>query len=462
MELHSLDQSVFCGLGNLEVAAAQGVVEGYGRGLAADDSDSLCRLRLILVIGKLRHSVGAGEQVEINCAVLTCRNRLIDAIAGDRELDTLNLAVLAGFHDMADALGFRVQLEVEEHRVFRAGSHRLLAGAAPNEHLAHTEVGFLLCRDHHGIGNHVLAGEGILIPAAGDGNAAGREIDIGQGVIGVGQGDAVIIIRLIVLHRVGLCIALIAGREARYNIVLGHLLQDPVVAFLGRSALDGVVVHIRIDAVVGGNGGRTGTELLLILPNDALRSKRKIIIVRSGNGGCHALMITVHQRHHNSELCGNGQVLKILAVLAAGGIVGVAVIIRDAALDTVHMVLIAVAVDHHILILGVAGAVGFHIETAVIVIEDGGGGRLTVEVVAVRAEIFVSVGGGTLRAFLDRPCECARGKHRNDHENGQKCRKQSRALGFKNSIHLDSHPFILIKKKPSAISAEDFVLVVVS
>lgn len=161
-------------------------------------------------------------------------------------------------------------------------------------------------------------------------------------------------------------------------------------------------------------------------------------------------MITVHQRHHNSELCGNGQVLKILAVLTAGGIVGVAVIIGDAALNTVNMMLIAVAVDHHILILGVAGAVGFHIETAVIVIEDGGGGRLTVEVVAVRAKILVSVGGGTLRAFLDRPCECARGKHRNDHENGQKRREQSRALGFENSIHLDSHPFILIKKKPSA------------
>ena len=37
-------------------------------------------------------------------------------------------------------------------------------------------------------------------------------------------------------------------------------------------------------------------------------------------------MITVHQRHHDSELCSNGQVLKILAVLATGGIVGVAVV----------------------------------------------------------------------------------------------------------------------------------------
>ena len=161
-------------------------------------------------------------------------------------------------------------------------------------------------------------------------------------------------------------------------------------------------------------------------------------------------MITVHQRHHDSVLRGNRQILKILTVLAAGGIVGVAVVEGYAAFNTVNMVLIAGAVDQHILVPGAAGAVGLYIEAAVIVIEDDGGGRLTVEVVAVRAEILVSVGGGAFRAFLDRPCECARGKHRNDHENGQKCRKQSRALGFENSIHLDSHPFILIKKKPSA------------
>ena len=259
MKLDALDQPVLCGLGNLEVTAAQSVVEGYGRGLAADDGNGLCRLCLVLVIGKLRHSIGAGEQVEVDSTVLTGRDRLIDSIAGDVELDALNLAVFAGFHDMADALGFRVQLEVEEHGIFRAGSHRLLAGTAPNEHLAHTEVGLLLRGDHHGTGDHVLAREGILISAAGDGNAAGREIDVGESVVGVGQGNAVVVICLIVLHRVGLRIALIAGGEARHNVVSGHLLQDPVVAFLGRSALNGVVVHIRVNAVVGGNGGRAGT-----------------------------------------------------------------------------------------------------------------------------------------------------------------------------------------------------------
>ena len=210
MELHAVDKPIFGGLGDLEITAAQGVVEGYGRGLAADDGDGLSCLRFVLVIGKLRHGIGAGEQVEIDRAVLSSRDSLIDAIAGDRELDALNLAVLAGFHDMTDALGFRIQLEVEEHGIFCAGGHRLLAGAAPNEHLAHAEVCFLLRGDHHCVGNHVLACEGVLISAAGDGNAAFGEVDVGEGIVGIGQRNAVLILIGVIEHGVGLRIALIA------------------------------------------------------------------------------------------------------------------------------------------------------------------------------------------------------------------------------------------------------------
>ena len=352
---------------------------------------------------------------------------------------------------MADALGFRVQLEVEEHGIFRAGSHRLLAGTAPNEHLAHTEVGLLLRGDHHGTGDHVLARESVLVSAAGDGDAAGREVNIGQGIVGVGQGDAVVVIRLVVLHRVGLCIALITGGEARHNVVPGHLLQDPVVAQLCRSALDGVVVHVRINAVIGGNGRRAGTELLLILPNDALRCKRIIIIIRTGNRGGHTLVISVHQSHHDSELSGNGQVLKILAVFAAGGIVGVTVIEGYTALNAVHMMIISGFIDHHIFVLCVAGGIAFNIIGAVIVIEDGRGCRFAVEHFSIRTDIMISISGGTLRAFLNRPCKCGCGEHRNDHENGQKRREQSRALGFENSIHLVFHSFRFDKEKPSAV-----------
>ena len=149
-------------------------------------------------------------------------------------------------------------------------------------------------------------------------------------------------------------------------------------------------------------------------------------------------MITVHQSHHNSVLSGDGQVLKILAVLSTGGIVGVTVVERDTALNAVHMMIIAGAVDHHIFVLGIAGGIAFNVIGAIVVVEDGCRGRLTVEVIAVRAEILISIGGGALRAFLGRPCECGRGEHRNDHENGQKCREHSRTLGSENSIHLVS------------------------
>ena len=184
--MNTLDEAILRSLRDLQISTAQGVIERDGRGLAADDGDSLCRLRFILIIGLLSNGIGSGKQIQIDCTVLTGRNRLIDAIAGDIELNTLDFAVLAGFYNVANAIGLCVQFEVEVHRVFCAGGHHLLAGAAPNEHLAHAEIGLLLSRDHHSVGNHVLAGEGVLVSAAGDSNAAGREVDIGQGVVGVG------------------------------------------------------------------------------------------------------------------------------------------------------------------------------------------------------------------------------------------------------------------------------------
>ena len=223
--------------------------------------------------------------------------------------------------------------------------------------------------------------------------------------------------------------------------MLGHLLQNPVVALLCGSALDGVVVHIRINAIIGGNGGRARAELLLVLPDDALCCKCEVIIVRTGNRAGHTFVIAVHQRHHDSVLCGNRQILKILTVLPAGGIVGVTVVEGYAALNAVHMMLIPVAVDHHIFVLGIAGAVGLHIETAVIVVEDGSGGRLAVEHFSIRTDIMISIRGGTLRAFLDRPCKRRCRKHCDNHEDSEKCREQFRALGFGNTIHIDFSSF---------------------
>ena len=173
------------------------------------------------------------------------------------------------------------------------------------------------------------------------------------------------------------------------------------------------------------------------------------------------LMPSIHQRHHNAELCSHGQVLKILAVFTVQSGVGVAIVVRNSRLDTVHMIIISVGVNHQVLISGHAAVVWRDIETTIIVVEKGVS-SLAVVVVSIRAEIQISVSGGAFCAFLGRPCECRCGKHSDDHENGKKCRKQSRALGFDNCIHISFSSFhFLIKKKPSAISAEDFVLVVV-
>ena len=229
----------------------------------------------------------------------------------------------------------------------------------------------------------------------------------------------------------------------------GHLLQNPVVAFLSRTIFQGGIEQIGFNAICRCKACRTRSDLLLILPDDTLRRVDEIIHIRSCNGRRSSIVPAIHQRHHDSVLCGNGQILKILAVLAAGGIVSVAVVVGHAGLNTVHMMRGAVAVNHQVLISGNTAAVIRNIKASVIVIEESVA-CFAVVVVSVRAEILISVGGGTLRAFLGRPCECARGKHRNDHENGKECRKQSHALGFENSIHLDIHPFILIKKKPSA------------
>ncbi len=68
MELHALDEAILRSLRDLQISTAQGVIERDSRGLAADDGNSLRGLCFILIIGKLRHCIGAGEQVEINCA----------------------------------------------------------------------------------------------------------------------------------------------------------------------------------------------------------------------------------------------------------------------------------------------------------------------------------------------------------------------------------------------------------
>ena len=139
-----------------------------------------------------------------------------------------------------------------------------------------------------------------------------------------------------------------------------------------------------------------------------------------------------------------------IVMFALQPFVGVAVIVGHTGLDAVHMMVIACAVNHQVLVSSESATMIDGIKAAVVIVEDDVTG-LAVVVVSIRAEIQVSIGGSAFCAFLSRPCECSCGKHRNDHEDGQKHGEQPRALGFEKYIHLVIHPFILVKKKPSAL-----------
>ena len=73
----------------------------------------------------------------------------------------------------------------------------------------------------------------------------------------------------------------------------------------------------RVALVLGASCGAC-SELLLILPDDDLRRKRIIVIIRSGNRGIQTLLPAVYRCEHNALACGSRQILKISAVAAAG------------------------------------------------------------------------------------------------------------------------------------------------
>ena len=120
----------------------------------------------------------------------------------------------------------------------------------------------------------------------------------------------------------------------------------------------------------------------------------------------------------------------------------------------------AVTVNHQVLISGDTAVMIRNIKASIVVVKKRVA-SLAVVVVSIRAEIQIAIRGSAFRALLGCPRKRCHRQHCNDHQNGQKRRKQSRTLGFENCIHISFSSFHFgVKKKPSAISAEDFVLVV--
>ncbi len=79
-------------------------------------------------------------------------------------------------------------------------------------------------------------------------------------------------------------------------------------------------------------------------------------------------MPSVHQSHHDAELCISGQVAEIGAVVAVLGHIAVARIEIYARLNTVNLVC-AVPVIHQVFTFSIVRAIGFYISASISIID---------------------------------------------------------------------------------------------
>ena len=206
-----------------------------------------------------------------------------------------------------------MQIHRKHHRVIRTAHHRLLAGPPPDQEISVYSRDVLLHPDVDRIRDHFGRSKSISVAASRHGDAVCiDEQQIRIGVVAVSNRERILLCRRVVSER--LC----TSGEVRHHKMLCTLLQDPVVALLGGSALNGLKIMVRRNAVVFGDSCGAGSELLLILPDDDLRRKRIIVIIRSGNRGIQTLLPAVYRCEHNALACGSRQILKISAVAAAG------------------------------------------------------------------------------------------------------------------------------------------------
>src|SRR5699024_10714402 len=99
--------AVLRGFGNGEVAPFQHVIEIHRCDLSADDGNTANLLRLVFVVALFGDGINSGgEIVELDFTVWAGLNDLIYAISRNRKSDSLNLAVLAGFHDFGTAVAY--------------------------------------------------------------------------------------------------------------------------------------------------------------------------------------------------------------------------------------------------------------------------------------------------------------------------------------------------------------------
>ena len=173
VELHALVQAVLGGLGHDERAALQGIIEIDRCHLTADDGHTAHLLRLVFVIVLLGHGVNAGSKVvDLNDTACARCNGLVHAVAGDRKVNALYLAVLAGFDDLGAAvadLDVQIALYGVIHRL-RIGdgilqlSVRAVHAVRPSDDTAPLRISLFGCNGD-GIARRIVRRDGQRIPA---------------------------------------------------------------------------------------------------------------------------------------------------------------------------------------------------------------------------------------------------------------------------------------------------------
>ena len=237
MELDPLDHAVFRGLGHNQVTALEDVVEGHGSRAASDDSDALHILRQIAVDALLGHSVDAGNQAFHKDAAIFCRgNRLLHLLAGDREADTGNDAVLRGFLQV-DVAGRRLHIQITVYRIgiLHAGHHVLQVHIPIGDDFGAGADGRNVVaagRDADDVLKRLGCADRQRIPGLGHGHspAGTGEIELRQNAVGVRQREAVSAI--LVLQIFG-CDISGGGQEAGDGAVPLHQGDDRIIDSLG-------------------------------------------------------------------------------------------------------------------------------------------------------------------------------------------------------------------------------------
>ena len=128
MELHTFNKVIFRGLHYLKVATLQFVIEIDLCNLPCHNSNSMCFLRLVLIVCLLGYSIDTRHKViNLEFTAIGCCNLLIDTVSGNREVDTVNFSVLTGLYNLTRTIAnFHFHITVDTVAYFLSIADNIL------------------------------------------------------------------------------------------------------------------------------------------------------------------------------------------------------------------------------------------------------------------------------------------------------------------------------------------------